>query len=540
MNAIATPSLDASSLAEAGELMTSRLADLEARLMALDRSQAVIEFEPDGTIVSANDNFLAAMGYALPDVQGKHHRMFVDAAEVRSDAYRRFWDALAAGQFQAAEYKRFGKGGREIWIQASYNPVRDASGRVYRVVKYATDISAEKLRTADFEGQLAAIGKSQAVIAFGLDGIILDANQNFLDTLGYSLDEVKGKHHRMFAEPSYAVSEAYRTFWTDLAEGRYQSGEFKRLGKGGREVWIQASYNPILDMNGRPFKVVKFASDITARIEQGQRLATLLGEIDRNAQVLSSSSGQLSSISEVMGANAEETAAQAGVVAAAAEQVSRNVQTVATGTEEMGASIREIAKNANDAARVATQAVKVTETTSVSIHKLGESSVEIGKVIKVITSIAQQTNLLALNATIEAARAGEAGKGFAVVATEVKELAKATAAATEDIGLKIQAIQEDTRGATEAIAEISAIIGKVNDISATIASAVEEQTATTNEIGRNVAEAARGSEEIARNITGVAQAAHSTTSGAHEAREAAVGLSGMAADLTALVSGYRA
>jgi len=317
--------------------MTSRLADLEARLMALDRSQAVIEFEPDGTIVSANDNYLAAMGYALPDVQGKHHRMFVDAAEVRSDAYRRFWDALAAGQFQAAEYKRF--------------------------------------------------------------------------------------------------------------------------GKGGREIWIQASYNPILDMNGRPFKVVKFASDITARIEQGQRLATLLAEIDRNAQVLSSSSGQLSSISEVMGANAEQTSAQAGVVAAAAEQVSRNVQTVATGTEEMGASIREIAKNANDAARVATQAVKVTETTSVSIHKLGESSVE---------------------------------------------------------------------------------IGKVNDISATIASAVEEQTATTNEIGRNVVEAARGSEEIARNITGVAQAAHSTTSGAHEAREAAVGLSGMAADLTALVSGYRA
>ncbi|WP_291988110.1 methyl-accepting chemotaxis protein [Luteitalea sp.] len=261
--------------------------------------------------------------------------------------------------------------------------------------------------------------------------------------------------------------------------------------------------------------------------------------IAHNAQTLASSSEELTAVASQMGANAEETSAQANVVSAASEEVSKNVQTVATGTEEMGASIREIAKNANDAAKVATQAVRVAETTNTTVAKLGESSAEIGKVIKVITSIAQQTNLLALNATIEAARAGEAGKGFAVVANEVKELAKETAKATEDISQKIEAIQSDTRGATRAIAEITVIINQINDISNTIASAVEEQTATTNEIARNVSEAARGSSEIAENITGVAQAARSTSDGASDSQNAAAGLARMASELQQLISRFR-
>ena len=513
--------------------------DLQARLAALDRSQAVIEFETDGTIRHANDNFLAAVGYSLGEIVGQHHRMFVDPAEAGSPAYREFWARLAAGQFQAAEYRRVAKGGREIWIQASYNPIRDEDGRVLGVVKYATDVTSQKLRTADFEGQLAAISKSQAVIEFDLDGTIRQANDNFLGAVGYAHDEIAGQHHRMFCDPAYAASVEYRQFWANLAAGQYQSGEFRRVGKGGRVIWIQASYNPILDMNGRPFKVVKYASDVTARVEQGERLKSLFEEITGHAQSLSASSGQLRMVSETMGGQAQETSAQANVVAAAAEQVSRNVQTVATASEEMGASIQEITRNAHDAARIATQAVRVAESTSATVAKLGESSADIGKVIKVITSIAQQTNLLALNATIEAARAGEAGKGFAVVATEVKELAKETARATEDIGRKIEAIQGDTRGATEAIAQISSIIAQVNDISNTIASAVEEQTATTSEITRNVAEAATGSEEIARNITGVADAAAGTTRGATEALQAALGLSTMAADLQQLVVGFQ-
>lgn len=264
-----------------------------------------------------------------------------------------------------------------------------------------------------------------------------------------------------------------------------------------------------------------------------------VGGIAKNAVSLGEASGHLTDVGLQMRGAAEETAAQANVVSAAAEEVSRNVQTVATGSEEMGASIREIAKNAADAARVAMHGVKVADTTNATVAKLGESSAEIGKVIKVITSIAQQTNLLALNATIEAARAGEAGKGFAVVANEVKELAKETAKATEDIGQKIEAIQGDTRGAVAAIREISQIINQISDIQATIASAVEEQTATTNEIGRNVAEAARGAAEIARSITGVAQAAQYTTTGAADSQHQAVELARMAAELRELVQRFK-
>jgi methyl-accepting chemotaxis protein len=260
--------------------------------------------------------------------------------------------------------------------------------------------------------------------------------------------------------------------------------------------------------------------------------------ISRNAQTLAASSDELTSSSQAMAATSGETSAQAGTVSAAAEEVSKNVQTVAAGTQEMTASIREIAKNAHEATRVATSAVRMADVTSATIAKLGESSIQIGKVIKTITSIAEQTNLLALNATIEAARAGEAGKGFAVVANEVKELAKETAKATEDISHKIDAIQGDTNDAVKAIKEIREIIGQVNDISNTIASAVEEQTATTNEIGRNVDEAALGTTDIARNITGVAVSAQSTASGATETEAAAASLSQMAAELQGMVSQF--
>jgi methyl-accepting chemotaxis protein len=264
-----------------------------------------------------------------------------------------------------------------------------------------------------------------------------------------------------------------------------------------------------------------------------------VSNIAEMAQSLASSSQELTSVSQLMASNAEETAAQASVASAAAEQVSRNVTTVSTGAEQMGASIKEIAKSANEAARVATSAVKVADKTNATVAKLGESSAEIGNVIKVITSIAQQTNLLALNATIEAARAGEAGKGFAVVANEVKELAKQTARATEDISRKIEAIQTDTKGAVGAIAQIGAIINQINDIQTTIASAVEEQTATTGEISRNVTEAAKGSNEIAQNITGVAQAAQSTTEGAANTKGSADELSRLAADLQKLVNQFK-
>jgi methyl-accepting chemotaxis protein len=388
----------------------------------------------------------------------------------------------------------------------------------------------------------AQISKAQAVIEFKLDGTIVKANENFLQTLGYSAEEIAGKHRSMFVDVSERESAAYREFWAKLNRGENQIAEFRRIAKGGREVWIQASYNAIADVTGKLVKVVKYATDITKDMQareaarvMTENLKVTLEAVSRNAQALSSASEELSATSQQMSSNSEETAAQSQVVASASEQVSKNVATVATSAEEMSASVTEIAKNANEAARVATQAVKVAEETNQTVGKLGQSSIEIGKVIKVITSIAQQTNLLALNATIEAARAGEAGKGFAVVANEVKELAKQTAQATEEIGQKIEAIQHDTRGAVDAIGQISVIITQINDIQNTIASAVEEQTATTNEIARNATEAAKGSTEISRNIANVSEAARSTTEGAGNTLTAAQELSKLASELMRVV-----
>jgi len=648
---------------ESVSLDRSELLNLRGQLAAINRAQASIEFELDGTIVSANENFLSLLGYRLDEIRGQHHSMFVEPAQRSTLEYKQFWADLGKGNFRAAEYKRIGKHGREVWIQASYNPILDENGKPFKVVKFATDVTQQKLANADYRGQIEAVRRVQAVIEFELDGTILSANENFLKTLGYRLEEIQGKHHSMFVDAGFRESTEYRQFWTALADGKFQAGRFKRIGKGGREIWIQASYNPINDVNGRPFKVVKYATDITAEVAreqvnvrfasmtennpvgvvyadtdlvirymnsavknmlrpleshlpvkvdemlgrsidvfhknpQHQRRAlsdprtfpiattirignetlalvisgtydearnylgptvtwtpiteklaaearekvaneNLKGTLDlvsKNAQSLASASEELSVVAQQMSSNSEETAAQAGVVAGASEQVSKNVQTVAASAEEMSISVREIAKNASEAARVATSAVKVAQDTNRTVTKLGESSVEIGKVIKVITSIAQQTNLLALNATIEAARAGEAGKGFAVVANEVKELAKQTAAATEDISQKIEAIQHDTKAAVGAISQIGQIIGQINDFQTTIASAVEEQAATTNEIARSAGEAARNSNEISGNISGVSVAAKDTTEGANNTLSAAQELARLASELKAVVN----
>ncbi len=252
-------------------------AETASILKALDRSQAVIHFKPDGTILFANENFLSAMGYSLAEIQGQHHKMFVMSSYAQSLEYKEFWNKLAKGEFQSAEYKRLAKGGREVWIQATYNPIIDKNGNVIKVVKYATDITQQILQAADYSGQVDAINKVQAVIQFDLDGTIIDANENFLTTVGYSIDEVKGRHHRMFVGDEYAASEEYQSFWKSLAAGNSHAAQYKRYGKGGKEIWIQASYNPILDPDGKPFKVVKYATDIT---EQTIQAADFSGQLD--------------------------------------------------------------------------------------------------------------------------------------------------------------------------------------------------------------------------------------------------------------------
>ena len=495
-------------------------------LAAIDRSQAVVEFALTGEVTAANENFLAATGYRLDEIVGRHHRQFVDPAHAAGEAYRRFWEKLARGEPDAGRYKRLGKGGREIWIEASYNPVFGTDGRPFKVVKYATDITERQLRFAEYEGQLSAINKAQAVIEFSLDGRILAANGNFLAALGYAADEIVGRHHSLFVDPVQAASFEYRQFWEKLGRGDYDAGQYRRLGKGGREIWIQASYNPILDAEGKPFKVVKYATDITAQKRVAARVTEISG-------IVAAAASEMRATAEGMARTAEETTRQAGAVASAAEVTSMNVQTVSSAGEELTASISEIARQVAESSRISQRAVSESDRASESIQGLAEAAKKIGAVVTLINDIAGQTKLLALNATIEAARAGEAGKGFAVVASEVKSLSDQTARATHEISSQIASIQAATQSSVGSIQGITDTIRKVAEIASAIAGAVEEQSAATREIAANAAQVADGTRQVSGAIGGVNAAAVQTSNASGELLNASAELAQQAENLTA-------
>lgn len=479
--------------------------DAQATLDALDKSQAVIEFTLDGTILDANENFLEALGYTLEEIRGQSHSLFVDPDYARSLEYKQFWASLKQGNYQSAEYKRIAKGGREIWIQASYNPVFDSQGRPYKVVKYATDITEQKLRNADYEGQLNAISKAQAVIQFTLEGTIIEANENFLKAMGYTLDEIKGQHHSLFIDPDYARSNEYKQFWASLKQGIYQAAEYKRFAKGGREIWIQASYNPIFDPSGRPFKVVKYATDITKQVRQRQESEKAGNLVDNN---LGKISAAIESISN-----------QTSSVADAATQTSANLQTVASGAEEMTASIQDIAASVTISRNAVEKAMMETDSAGERAALLSHAAESMSGVTEFIQHIANNINLLALNATIESARAGEAGKGFAVVATEVKSLARQVAEATERISKEISGVQDVSSKVVEALGSIKNSMGEVEGSVTGVAGAIEEQSAVTREISTNMQMMAGAMRSVEESIQGILLGVKDAKAVSSESRE---------------------
>jgi methyl-accepting chemotaxis protein len=509
-----------------------RQAELEEQVKALHRVQAVIEFHLDGTIVHANDNFLQTLGYTLEEIQGRHHAMFVDAEYAKSREYQDFWANLGRGEFNAGQYRRIGKGGREIWIQASYNPVFDSDGRPYKVVKFATDITAQKFQAADFAGQLAAINKSQAVIEFDLEGRILAANENFLAAMGYALEEVRGQHHSMFAEPEHRQSAEYQAFWAKLGRGEYDAGQYRRLGKGGREVWIQASYNPIYDMNGRPFKVVKYATDITAQVRDTLALqqavaqtrevvaaaqagdltghiatqdktgpiAELCEGINALVEAMAGIIAQIKLAADTIAVGASEIAEGNSDLSVRTEQQAASLEETAVSMKGLTATVRRTADNARQANQLAGGAVEVAAQGGQVVHDvvstmslINDSSRRIVDIIGVIDGIAFQTNILALNAAVEAARAGEHGRGFAVVASEIRSLSQRSAEAAKEIkqliGDSVEKVGAGTRqveSAGRTMDEIVVSVKRVSDLMADISAAAQQQSEGIEQINQVV------------------------------------------------------
>lgn len=540
-----------------------RVRNLEAELAAISRSQAIIEFAPDGTILTANDNFLAAMGYTLAEIAGKHHAMFMPPEERDTEAYRSFWIGLARGEFHAAEFRRIAKGGREVWMQASYNPILNAAGKPVRIVKIAADVTQARLVSADNLGQIRAIRRSLAVIEFGVDGTILSANEKFLAAMGYELSEIVGKHHTMFVVEGERASAEYRAFWAALRRGEYRQGEFKRLAKGGREVWLQATYNPILDPSGQPWKVVKFGNDVTeARLESannkgqiqainrsqaviefsldgkilwanenfqhtmGYTLAEVVGKhhamfmppADRDSEAyrafwIALSAGEFRSgefrritkdgrevwlratynaIYDLNGRpfKVVKFATDVTPQVVARERFGELIESVASGAQKLSASITEIAATMLRSQTTADSAVQRVAAADASTQALYAAAQAMGRVLELITKITQQINLLALNATIESARAGEAGRGFAVVANEVKNLANQAKLATEEIAREIDGIRGASGGMVAALSAIKQAIDAVSGYVTSTAAAVEEQSAVTESISVSMQAAA--------------------------------------------------
>ncbi|QCM13949.1 PAS domain S-box protein (plasmid) [Agrobacterium tumefaciens] len=536
--------------------------DAKAVISALSRSLAIIEFDLAGIVIDANENLCRTLGYDFSEIVGKHHRLFVYPEDAASADYQALWEGLRGGRFDKRQYRRLGKGGREIWIEASYNPVF-RRGKPYKVVKFATDITAIRQKALDDAGKLEALSRSQAVIEFLPDGTVITANDNFLSAMGYKLDEIVGKHHSTFCDAQYARSSEYAAFWTRLRSGEFTSGEVMRVARGGRKIYIQATYNPIFGLNGAVAKVVKFATDVTGRvgnvIELGKGLQAmtagdLSGEID--AQFIPSIeplrvdfNEMVSRLRSIVGGvrdNSATIAAGAAKISVAVADLSKRTEKQAASVKETAAALGQITHAVSDTSQRADQAGRIVSETRGEAQKSGEvvkdavsamgaierSSKEIANIIGVIDEIAFQTNLLALNAGVEAARAGEAGRGFAVVAQEVRELAQRTATAAKEIKALITISGEEVRKGVGIVDEtgrsLERIVLRVQEINDNVGAIVESSR-----------EQAVGLRGISAAVNAMDQATQLNSQMVEESNDASHSLAKDAEALFSLISQFR-
>ncbi|MFT9441276.1 MAG: methyl-accepting chemotaxis protein [Acetobacter papayae] len=537
-------------------------ADAKSTLSAIERSFAIIEFDPQGKILTANENFCTATGYRLEEIRGRHHSMFVEPDYAKTPEYAAFWNKLAGGMFDAQEYVRIGKDGQEVWLQASYNPVSDISGKVYKVVKVAAVTTDAAIRAADTQGKLAAISRAQAMIEFTPDGRILDANDKFLQTMSYDRSEIVGKHHSMFVEPGFADSADYALFWKKIQAGEFVSDEFKRIGKNGKVVWLQASYNPIFDHKNRVIKVVKFANDVTNRVRTiadigsgldklahcslAHRLdnavdpayQTLCTDFNSAIENLEQTITTLSDSVDIVGNGAHEIAAASNDLARRTERQAANLEETASTLNQITTTVGHTAEGARHAAQAAStvradaaQAGNVVNDAIRAMEQIKETSRKISQITGMIEQIAFQTNLLALNAGVEAARAGEAGKGFAVVAAEVRTLAQRSETASKDIrNLISNSATQIDRGAT--------LVGSAGDALHAIAGQMVQIDTLVSEIASGANEQATGLGQINEAVSQLDQVTQQNAAMVEQATASANSLGAEAKNLMGLISQF--